>query len=412
MNGLWNRVPGTVVALLVTVAAGAQPVTDWPQWRGPNRDGTAASFSPPEAWPAALELRWRVGAGAGYATPVVVGDRVYLFAREGSEEVMRALDAASGDEVWRTAYPAPFSFQPAAEPHGPGPKATPTFADGKLFTLGIGGVVSALDAETGEILWQIPEPPIVPLYGTAASPLVDGDRVIVNVGGDGDGAIRAFDTETGEVVWSWDGDGPSYASPFMTTIDGVRQVVTLTQGNVVGVAADDGALLWGRPYTTSFTQNIITPIVAGSRVVVSGTQNGVAAFRVGRTDGNWTTEEAWENRDAAFYMTNPLLVDGMLFGLSERNSGQFVLIDAEDGSMLWEGSPRQAENAAISRAGDWVVVLEEDGELLVGRLSMEGGFDEVQRYTVADAATWSQPALTGNRIYVKDVSGLSLWTVD
>jgi hypothetical protein len=102
----------------------------------------------------------------------------------------------------------------------------------------------------------------------------------------------------------------------------------------------------------------------------------------------------------------------MLFGLSERNSGQFVLIDAEDGSMLWEGSPRQAENAAISRAGDWVVVLEEDGELLVGRLSMEGGFDEVQRYTVADAATWSQPALTGNRIYVKDVSGLSLWTVD
>lgn len=411
MNRLLRRAAPATFALFMASAAEAQPSTDWPQWRGPGRDGIATSFDAPAEWPEDLMLGWRVDAGAGYATPVVVADRVYLFAREGDEEVMRAFDARTGREIWRSAYPAPFGFQPAAERHGPGPKATPAFADGRLFTLGIGGVVTAFAAESGEILWQIPEPPTAPLYGTAASPLVDGDRVIVNVGGDGEGAIRAFDTQTGDVVWSWDGDGPSYASPFMATIEGVRQIVTLTEGKVVGVAASDGSLLWERPYTTSFTQNIITPIVAGSLVIVGGSMNPVSAFRVVREDARWSTGDVWENRGAAFYMTNPLAIDGMLFGLSERNSGQFVLIDAAGGETIWEGPPRQAENASIVRAQDWVFVLEDDGELLVGQVSA-AGFEEVRRYTVAQSVTWAQPVLAGDRIFVKDVSGLALWAVE
>jgi outer membrane protein assembly factor BamB len=277
--------------------------------------------------------------------------------------------------------------------------------------LGIGGDVTAFHAPSGEILRQTPEPPVAPLYRTAASPLIDGVRVIANVGGDGDGAIRAFDIETGDVVWSWDGDGPSYASPFMATIEGVRQIVTLTEEKAVGVAASDGTLLWERPYTTSFTQNIITPIVDGSLVIVGGTMNPVSAFRVVHEDNDWSTGDIWENRDAAFYMTNPLAVDGMLFGLSERNSGQFVLIDAADGETIWEGPPRQAENAAIARARDWVLVLEDDGELLVGKVS-RSGFEEVRRYTVAQSATWAEPAFSGVGIHVKDVSGLALWTVE
>ena len=140
--------------------------------------------------------------GECYATPVLVGERVYMFTRQGDDEVMQALDANSGTQIWRTSYPAPFSYLPAAEQHGPGPKATPTFAGGNLYTLGLGGVVSAFDAATGTELWQIPEPSVVPLYGTAVSPLVDGELVIVHVGGDGQGALTAFDAATGEVRWS------------------------------------------------------------------------------------------------------------------------------------------------------------------------------------------------------------------
>ena len=384
--------------------------TDWPQFRGPNRDGVAASFSEPKAWPDRLTQVWKVDVGEGHASPILVGARVYTFTRQATNEVMQALDAATGKAVWQTRYPAPVNVNPAAQAHGPGPKATPTYADGRLFTLGMGGIVTAFDAASGKQLWQKPAGSVLPLYGTAMSPLVDRGSVIVHVGGHGQGALTAFDASTGAVKWAWNGDGPSYASPVAVDIEGVRQIITLTQENVVGLSAADGRLLWRRPFSTEYTQNIITPIVMGNIVIVSGVQKPTSAFRLVRKGDQWNTEDVWENPGASFYMANEVVVGDALFGLSSRNSGQYVLLDMKTGKTLWTGMPRQATNAAIVRAGAIVFALEDDAELMVGRVS-GSGVQELKRYKVADAATWAAPVVSGNRVFVKDVSSLTLFSI-
>ena len=400
-----------VVLLAVAIGPAAQDAADWPQWRGPNRDGTLVGFTAPATWPEALTRQWTVEVGEGYATPVLVGDRLYVFARQGANEVMRALDAATGDVLWERAYAAPFSFERAAEPHGPGPKATPTYADGRLFTLGLGGVVTAWHADTGDTVWQHPAPVIGPLYGTSISPLVDGAQVIVHVGGHDQGALTSFDTVTGTVNWAWEGDGPSYASPVMAELAGSRQVVTLSQDRVIGVSSSTGELLWERPFSTGAWQNVIDPLVIGDEVIIGGFREPTERFRVVRQPDGWRTEAVWVNPDVELYMTNGVLVDDGLFGLSMRERGQFFLLDINTGETLWASPGRQAENAAIARAGEMLLVLEDDAELVIGRVS-PAGFDEVRRYRVAESATWAQPAIVGNRVFVKDLERVTLWTIE
>src|ERR1700730_6958583 len=208
------------LAGLTPVLSAQNAALDWPQWRGPNRDGTLASFSEPKDWPENLTRRWKVEAGTGDATPIVVGSRVYAFTRQGVNEVMRALDAGSGKVVWETSYPAPFEMNSATARHGPGPKSTPTFSNGRLFTLGMSGIVTAFDAATGKQIWQKPAPPVEPHFHTAQSALVDRDMVILHVGGHKQGALTAFDQATGAVKWSWDGDGPAYGSAIIADIGG------------------------------------------------------------------------------------------------------------------------------------------------------------------------------------------------
>ena len=234
--------------------------------------------------------------GLGYATPLVVGDRIYTYTRQDEDEVMMALDARSGEIIWRTSYPAPFDMNPATSRHRAGPKSTPTFADGRLFTLGISGIVTAFDAETGRQLWQKPAPPVEPLYHTAMSPVVEGDLMIVHVGGHDDGALTAFDVATGDIRWSWDGDGPAYGSPVVFELERMRQVVTFTQENLVGVSVATGELLWRRPFTTPNTTTSQTPILYRNTLIEAGRANGITAFRVVRRDDRWTTEDVWHTR--------------------------------------------------------------------------------------------------------------------
>jgi outer membrane protein assembly factor BamB len=402
-----------VVGLLSTASigiVGQVAPTDWPQFRGPNRDGIAASFTEPKAWPDRLTRVWKVEVGEGYSTPILIGNRVYAFARQGANEVMRALDAASGKVIWQTSYAAPVNVNPAAQAHGPGPKSTPTFANGRLYALGMGGIVTAFDAVSGKQLWQKPAGKVLPLYGTSTSPLVDGGLVIVHVGGHNQGALTAYDGTTGDVKWSWNGDGPSYASPIVADIGGVRQVITLSQENLIGVSATEGRLLWRRPYSTEYTQNIISPVLVGQTLVVAGYQKPTTALRIVRKGNQWTTEDVWENPSASFYMANAVISGDTLFGLSHRNRGQYVLLDVKTGKTLWTGMPRQAENASIVRAGNVVLALEEDADLIVGRITANE-FQAAKRYSVADAATWSAPAISGNRIFVKDASSVTLWTI-
>ncbi len=384
---------------------------DWPQWRGANRDG-AAGFSAPATWPDALTLKWKTEVGLGYSAPIIVGDRVYAYSRQDDSEVMRALDAATGKTIWESKYVAAFKPNPAAtSKHGTGPKSTPTFADGRLYTLGMSGIVTAFDAATGAQVWQKPAPPVETLYHTAMSPLVDRGLVIVHVGGHGNGALTAFDARTGDVKWSWNGDGPAYGSPIAAVLDGTRQIVTFTQDNLVGVSAETGALLWRRPYSVRATRNSVTPIVVGQLLIVSGLGMPVSAFRVFNRSGEWVQEAAWENADVNMDMSTGVVIGTTLYGFSAKNSGQFFAVDANTGETRWLSAARQSENAAVVRAGDLWFALTAEAELMVARAN-PSQLEVLKRYTVATSATWAQPVLAGQRLLVKDVSSISLWTIN
>ncbi len=398
------------LAMLVGIAASAA-AQDWPQWRGPARDGVAAAFDVPPSWPETLQRQWSVEIGLGYATPVLVGDRLYLFTRQGEDEIMTALDAATGETVWRTSYPAPFDMNPSTARHRAGPKSTPTFHNGRLFTHGMTGTVTAFDAADGRQLWQFPGTGVVPLFHTSMSPLVDGDLVMVHIGGHDNGALTAFDAATGTVRWSWDGDGPAYGSPMLFELAGTRQVVVFTQGHIVGVSLETGTLLWSRPFTTRALTTSQTPILYQDMVIENGRGNGVTAFRVSPGTGGWTTENVWHTDEVSLHMTNGVVNDGVLYGLSHLNSGQYFGLDLDNGEVLWTSAPRQAENASILRSGNTILSLEDDAELVVIAHS-RSAFTPVKRYEVADSETWTQPTLSGNRLFIKDISSLTLWTLD
>jgi outer membrane protein assembly factor BamB len=399
------------VAGLTAVLSAQNAGLDWPQWRGPGRDGTLASFTEPKEWPDTLNRRWKVEVGTGYATPIVVGNRVYAFTRQDVNEVMRALDAGTGKVVWETSYPAPFEMNSATSRHGPGPKSTPTFANGRLFTLGMSGIVTAFDAATGKQIWQKPAPPVEPTYHTAQSALVDRGLVILHVGGNNQGALTAFDAATGAVKWAWNGDGPAYGSPILAEFDGTRQVIVFSQVNLIGVDAASGQLLWRVPFTARAVTNSITPLVYGQTVIVSGQGKPLTAYRISKRNDQWAAELAWENDQLQMSFSNPVLVRDAVFSLSPLNSGQFFWADAKTGSTLWRSAPRQAGNAAIVRSADYLFVLKDDGQLMVAR-STPGGFEPLKTYTVADSATWAPPVISGNRVFVKDVSTLALWTLN
>ena len=399
---------GVLVGLTVPGEA-QRPSADVTQWRGAARDGIITGLTTPQAWPETLTERWKVEIGTGYATPLVVGDRVYQFSRIGDNETMTALDAASGKVLWQAGYPATFTMNPATKQHGPGPKSTPIFFNGRLYSIGMTGTVTAWDAASGKQVWQKVGTGPEMLYTTHAfSPMVDGGHVIFHVGGNDKGALTAFDLNTGAVRWSWTGDGPGYASPVVATIDGVGQVITPTQAKIVGVDASTGALLWERPMVHQFTSNSITPIVNGQTVIVAGT-GPLFAFAVARRGGQWTTEQIWENTELPLRHTTPVVAGDVLYGLSGRNAGQYYAMDARTGKTLWTSDGRQAAHASMARAGDLLFSLESDGELVIARNS-QTAFELVRRYKVSPNETWAQPAITGNRVFVKDVTSLTLWS--
>jgi outer membrane protein assembly factor BamB len=352
-----------------------------------------------------------VDVGVGHASPVVVGDRVFLFSRQGDEEVLEAFEAATGKRVWRQAYPAPYSMSMAAFRHGKGPKSTPVVADGRIVTFGISGILSAHDAATGRLLWRKDfsreHPATSPTYGTAQSPVVDKGLVIAHVGGTGGGALTAFDAATGAVKWSWKGDGPGYGSPVVADIGGTRQVVTFTQTLLAGVSADTGQLLWKLPFTTDYEQNAVTPIVSGNMVVFSGLDQPLKAVRIVQRAGQWRPEILWENADVAAYMSTPVVAGGRLIGHSHKKKGQFFAVDLATGKTVWLSEGRQGDNAALVAVGDTVLALVTDGEIVV--LDAKGpAYAEKRRYDVADTPTWAHLAVTGQGVLVKDEKSLSL----
>jgi outer membrane protein assembly factor BamB len=388
---------------------------DSPQWRGPKRDGIIPSYAGPQTWPEQLKQKWQLNVGTGHSSPLLAGKNVYVFTRQGEQEVVTNIDIGTGKVLWRDAYDAPYTLNPIAKAHGKGPKSTPAFSSGKLFTLGVAEILSCYDAKTGKVLWRREFSSAFkstsPEYGTSTSPIVDGKLVIAYVGGPNSGALTAFDTETGKTVWQWPGDGPGYASPILIEAAGVRQIVTQSQKKIIGINVADGKLLWEIPFNTPYIQNIITPIIYKDILIFSGVEQGVTALRIMPNGREWKTEKVWENKSASFYMSDPVVSEERLFGMSHRNKGSFIALDASTGKMLWETAGREGDNAAILVGGDKLFLLTSDAVLIVAKASGTA-FEPIRRYTVAKSLVYAHPVISGSNILVKDVETLTLWSAD
>ena len=379
---------------------------DYTQWRGLRGDGSASAFVEPARWPDELELEWRVEIGEGYATPLVVGDVVYAFVRRHGREVLVALEASTGDELWQSGYSAPYELGEPAAVHGAGPKATPVYRNGRLFTVGISGIVASFDASGGELLWRTDAPREAPYFGASSSPITDEGLVIAHPGNYG--PLTAFNAQTGNIEWTA-GAGGFFASPIFADIEGVRQVISVTREGVIGVSFPGGTPLWHHPWKGD--QGGPTPVLHGDAVIVSGNQQGAAAFKPVRRDGEWSTETVWETTAVSMYTSTPVVIANALYGLSQRSRGQYFALDVGSGSVLWLGPPRAALNTAIVKAGKLLLLLNDDAELVVAK-GNRARLEVVQRYSVAESATWAQPAVSGKRVFVKDIDSLTLWIVD
>ena len=193
---------------------------NWPQWRGPARDGVATTFRGPAAWPAHLRTKWKVTVGEGHASPIFGEGKIFQFARIDGREALHAIDPANGSVLWTQTYDAPYTMNVAAWGHGKGPKSTPVYAAGRVFTFGISGILSSFSAADGKLLWRktFPFRTSSPDFGVAMSPLVWNGALIVHAGGDRNGAVISLDSATGVEKWRWNGDGPAYASPILAVV--------------------------------------------------------------------------------------------------------------------------------------------------------------------------------------------------
>jgi outer membrane protein assembly factor BamB len=403
------------VALVFAISAQIVVAQDWPQWRGPNRDGALNTFAAPEVWPEKLKQVWKAPVGLGHSSPLVVAGKIYQHARQDDDEVVLCLDLNTGKTLWRQNYPAPYSMNFAAYGHGKGPKSTPVFHSGKLYTLGISGILSCFDAATGNLKWrkefskQFKQ--TSPAFGVSMSPVIDNALCIVHAGGPNQGALIAFDAETGAVKWSWQGDGPGHASPIVAELAGTRQVITQTQNFCIGVAAATGQLLWKIPFTTDYDQNIVTPIIYQNLIIFSGLDKGTFAIKVNKSGTNWATEQIWHNKELSMYMNSPVLSGSLLFGMSDRRSGQYFCLDAKTGATLWTSEGRQGDYAAMIVAGDFLFLLNDEANLIVAKAAAKA-YEPVGKYTVAESETWAHPAVIGKQILVKDKSALALWSLE
>lgn len=397
---------GVVTAASLSTAASAQ----WPQWRGPERNGTVAAANTP-AWPAAWKRAWRVEIGEGYSSPVVASGRVFVHSRKDPDEIVTAIDLATGKVAWQQHYPSPFTKNQYATSMAKGPHATPLAIGDRIITVGGTAIVSAWNAATGALAWRKDYSSSVDLSklftGTAASPLHEGGTVIVQVGSDVHGGrVIALDPQTGSEKWTWKGKGPGYASPIAFTAGGVRQIATLTEGSVEGIDARTGASLWSMPFPDEFHENIATPIWTGTHLIVSGTRAGTHAYALKPTGGKWQATEAWKNPDVAMYMSTPVLADGTLYGLSSRKRGQVVAIDAATGTLKWATEGRAADQAAILLTPTNVLLLTTGGELVLAKRS-PARYEEERRYTVAESATWAVPVITKQALVIRDANAVT-----
>ena len=243
--------------------------------------------------------------GDGVGTPALVGERLYVFTREDDNEVVRCLDANTGNEIWQDKYESKSITGNSSGYQGP--RASPTVADGKVVTLGTRGILSCYDAASGNILWRKDDVPnAAPRFYAASSPIVADGLCIVQVNG-----ITAYDIATGEEKWNWNGDGPAYASPVSLTVEGMKVIVAVTDRNLAALNASDGQQLWKTSYTQG-RYNATSPVVDGQTIIYAGPTKGMTAMKLKKQGDVLTAKESWRNNDISLMFNTPVLHDGLL----------------------------------------------------------------------------------------------------
>ena len=401
-----------LVVVAISIAASRLAPADWPQWRGPNRDGLVKNAAIPATWPKALKEEWKITVGLGHASPVEANGKIYVFARQGEDEVLLCLDAVTGKEIWKSVpQPIVYEMHEAAKGHGKGPKSTPVVSNGIVYTLGISGVLSAHDANTGKLKWRREfskdYPKTSPLFGTSMSPLVDSGLVIAHVGGHDKGALTAFDAQTGATKWSNPMDGPAYASPIIVTLAGARQIVTFMQKDLVGVDFATGKLLWKLPSKTRYDENINTVVAYKDLLIFSREEQGLAAIRLTKPGAEIVPQQVWVNKEAELYMNSPVLQGNTVYGMTARQKGQFFAVDAETGKTVWQSPGRMGENASILNLSDKAILLLTNEAKLIVQAADGKTYSPIAEYTVASSPTWAHPLVIGNRILIKDETTLT-----
>jgi len=381
---------------------------DWPQWRGANRDGKTGAFAVPSTWPTNLTQLWKVSVANADATPTLVGTKLYVFARQESNEVLLCLDAVTGKTQWQSEYPANFLVSGPTSGH-PGPRSSPVVADGKVCTLGIGGILSCFDATKGVLLWRKQSTNdylgIPYKSDSSMSPIVEGGCCIVHVGMKTNGAMISFDLAGGGPKWKWDGDGPANSSPIVMTVEGKKQLVTLTAKRLVGLDLAQGKLLCQVPFEASQGNNT-TPVVNGTTVICTGQGKGVLAVKIEPHGGGFTAPPLWTNTQYGARFTTPVLTAGLLYGYS----GRLFCLDAQTGVTLWDEAANPGQGASLVDAGSVVFILGSRGELLAFKPGSK--YTQMARIKVADSETWAHPVVAGNRIFIKDSEAVALWKVE
>jgi len=403
---------GVLVSLVLVLSAAGVRGQDWPQWRGPHRDNKVTGFIEPKTWPKELRQKWKVTVGLGESSPVLVGNKIYAFSRQGGDEVTLCLDADSGKELWKDNNGVASVKGPSAKLHS-GPRSTPAVAEGKICTLGVDGVVSCLDAASGKVIWR-KETKSMPKFYTSTSPLITDGKCIVFVDG-----LTAFDLANGEPKWQWKGGEAPYGSPVLMTMDGTKAIVTPSTTSLAGIALADGKLLWEAKLPTGgYQNNYSTPVINGHNVIYSvalkGSGSETMALKIEKKSGGFAAGEIWKSKLASDKYYSPVLKDNLLFGVSTDR--KIFCLEAKNGEQLWTDSTKRGECGHVLNAGNVMLALSSDAQLIAFAPSNKE-YKELASYKVSEKTgnegPWSCPIVAGNRIYVRDNAGtLALWTID
>ena len=424
-----HQILSVVSGLALAATASYALAQDWPQWRGANRDGKAASFTAPKTWPKELTQKWKVTVGEGVATPCLVGDKLYVFARQEGGEIARCLDAGTGKELWKDKYDAMGATGPASGFSGP--RASPTVADGKVVTLGVRGVLSCLDAATGKVVWRKNDfNGAYPRFFASSSPVVADGLCVAQLGGTDKGGVVACELASGKEKWNWTGDPAAYASPLLMSVDGVKLIVAQTETKIVALTLADGKLVWETPFAVQGRgYNAATPIADGPTLIYAGSGRGTTAVKLEKKGDAFAARELWKNPDNSVMFNTPVFKNGLLFGLSAGND--FFCINAQDGKTAWTApsAAASAESAgepagggrkghgggrggfgSIVDAGSVLLALTPASELIAFEPT-DKSYHELARIKVAETPTHAYPVLSGNRIFIKDQEAVTLWTL-